>query len=94
MKLYWIGYDLDKPGQDYKDLISALTKMNAKRILKSDWFLESELTSDQLRTHLVQFIDRNDRMLVSEVYYNAAWQNLLLADQAALDMYNRSAKRC
>jgi hypothetical protein len=92
MNLYWIGYDLDKPGQKYQDLINRLTALGADRILLSDWLLESTNTAEQIQNDLVRFLDANDRMLVSEVYYNARWKDLLISNADVLAKYNRSAK--
>jgi len=39
MALYGLGCDLDKPGQDYRELTKRLQQIGASRILKSDWLL-------------------------------------------------------
>jgi hypothetical protein len=78
MALYWIGYDLDKPGQDYTDLISRLKQLGAVRVLKSDWLLgHDETNPKQIRDDLIRFLDDNDRILVTELKNNAAWHDLL-----------------
>ncbi|HTB94343.1 MAG TPA: CRISPR-associated endonuclease Cas2 [Candidatus Sulfotelmatobacter sp.] len=78
---YLICYDLDKPGQDYSDLISALKKLGAYRFQYSSWFLEkTQYTPLQIVNHLAQFVDGNDRLLVVEVQNNAAWRNLMITD--------------
>jgi hypothetical protein len=92
--LHWISYDLDKPGQDYKDLIARLNELRAVRILKSDWLLESPATPEAVRNDLGRFLDANDRIMVSEVYNNAAWRNLLVDNDTVAAMYKRSAKTC
>jgi|HubBroStandDraft_5_1064220.scaffolds.fasta_scaffold541154_2 hypothetical protein len=91
--LYWIGYDLDKPGQDYKDLLDRLRQLGAKRILKSDWLLESELVSQAIWSDLRRFMDSNDRLMVSEVCHNAYWNNLLTDGETVKAVYARSAHR-
>jgi hypothetical protein len=89
MALYWIGYDLDKPGQDYTDLIRRLKELGAKRILKSDWLLaHNKTTPAAIRDDLGRFIDANDRILVSEQKKNAAWQNLLISDAEVTKLYS------
>src|SRR5690242_17153636 len=92
--LHWISYDLDKPGQDYKDLIDRLKELHAVRILKSDWLLENDASPKQIRDDLQRFLDTNDRMMVSEAYNNAAWKNLLASDDTVKAMYQRSARKC
>jgi hypothetical protein len=92
--LHWISYDLDKPGQDYKDLIARLKELRAVKILKSDWLLENSATPEAVRNDLQRYLDSNDRIMVSEVYNSAAWNNLLADNQTVLDMYTRSARKC
>jgi hypothetical protein len=91
MALYWIGYDLDKPGQKYQELIARLTALGATKILLSDWLLPNDAGPDDIRKDLERFLDINDRILVSEVRRNAAWRNLLLSDQAVLNLFNTHA---
>jgi len=92
--LHWISYDLDKPGQDYKDLIARLKELKAVRILKSDCLLENKAEPEAVRNDLQRFLDANDRIMVSEVYNNAAWNNLLAGSDVVLAMYERSARKC
>ena len=92
--LHWIAYDLDKPGQDYTDLIARLKELKAVRILKSDWLLEHSASPEEIRKDLQRFLDANDRIMVSEVYNNASWYNLLASNEIVLAIYNRSARRC
>ena len=92
--LHWISYDLDKPGQDYKDLIARLKELRAVRILKSDWLLENTASPETVRNDLQRFLDSNDRIMVSEVYNNAGWCNLLAGSDVVVAMYKRSARTC
>lgn len=92
--LHWIAYDLDQPGRDYKDLIARLNKLNAVRILRSDWLLENTASPEDVRNDLQRFLDNNDRIMVSEVYHNAAWKNLLASNDTIKAMYTRSARTC
>jgi len=79
---YLICYDLDKPGQDYSDVIASLEKLGAKRIQYSVWLLHApKLTPIQIRDHLAQFVDGNDRLLVVGCQNLAAWQRLMIPDQ-------------
>jgi hypothetical protein len=87
--LYWISYDLDKPGQDYTDLLNRLKQLKAVRILRSDWLLETTATTVETRDDLRQFMDGNDRVMVSQVSNNAAWDNLLVNDKTVETMYSR-----
>jgi hypothetical protein len=89
--LYWIGYDLDKPGQDYTELINRLRQMGASRILKSDWLLAHNNTNpEQIRNDLQRFLDANDRILVAELHNNAAWNNLLISNDAVRSLFTNA----
>jgi hypothetical protein len=90
--LYWIGYDLDKPGQNYDQLIARLRNLSALRILKSDWLLgHNSTTTAQIRDDLARFIDSNDRLFVSQLRHQANWQNLLADDQTVIDLFKKYA---
>lgn len=91
MALFLVSYDLDKPGQDYPDLIARLKQFGAQRILYSEWFLvHNSATPAQLRDDLLRFMDSNDRILVVELKNNAAWQRLMITNEATLGHFNRA----
>jgi hypothetical protein len=74
MNTYIVGYDLNKPGQAYTDLIEALKAYpNWWHYLDSTWVLKSNQTTEQIRNHLQQFIDRNDELLVVRLSGEGAW---------------------
>lgn len=80
---YLICYDLDKPGQDYTDVIEALKKLGSRRIQYSVWLLYApKLSPEQIRIHLAQFVDGNDRLLVVGLQNIAAWQNLMITHES------------
>lgn len=63
---YAISYDLNKPGKDYDALYKALAGLNAHRILYSEWITKRHNTSAAgLRDYLWQFMDGNDRLMVT-----------------------------
>jgi hypothetical protein len=65
--LYLITYDLRKPGQYYTNLWAALNRLAAKRSCESVWIVRSTYNADAIRNHLQQYIDNNDRLLVSQM---------------------------
>ena len=79
MALYWISYDLDKPGQDYSDLTNRLKQVHAQEVTRSDWLLPSDSTPAEIRDDLAEYLDSNDRIIVAELKENAAWHNLLIS---------------
>ena len=70
-----IGYDLNKTGQDYKDLIDAIEATFGTRwhCLDSTWIVKSELTPETIANRLKVHIDSNDELLVIKVTREAAW---------------------
>jgi len=91
MALYLISYDLDKPGQNYQQLINRLTQLGAKRVLYSQWLVTSAANAEAIRNDLLRFMDNNDRILVSELRNHAAWKSLMISDQNVLGFYKMSA---
>ena len=66
---YLVSYDLNTPGQNYKELIHELeVVLCAKRVLKSQWIvLHSTMTANDLLEYLLEYIDGNDRLLVMTI---------------------------
>ena len=64
MELYYIAYDLDKPGQDYPDLWDELKRIGAKRVQDSVWALKSNNSVTEIRDAVKTYMDSNDRLLV------------------------------
>lgn len=64
---YLITYDLRKPGQSYTNLWAALTRLAAKRSCESVWVIRSTYNAEAIRNYLKQYIDTNDRLLVTEM---------------------------
>jgi len=76
-KSYLVSYDLDQPGQNYEILIGRLKQYNAKRVLYSQWVLQTTLTAIQLRDDLKAYVDSNDRLLITRVTNDWASYNLM-----------------
>ena len=81
MKTYLISYDLDKPGQDYKDLIDRLRQLGAIKVLYSEWVLQTPASAVQVRDDLDRFMDANDRILVVALTGESAWRNLMISSE-------------
>ncbi|PKM27771.1 MAG: SinR family protein [Gammaproteobacteria bacterium HGW-Gammaproteobacteria-12] len=75
MAVYMIGYDLNTPGKDYTKLIDAIKKAypNWWHCLDSTWLVNTTSSAQQIRDHLKQFIDGNDKLLVATMGKGAAW---------------------
>lgn len=66
MPSYLVTYDLNVPGQDYKDLIEALEgRFQATRILKSAWLVNTSGTANDLAYELYKHMDASDGLFVA-----------------------------
>ena len=73
-KAYLIGYDLRQPGRDYKSLFQAIESYGTYwRFLDSTWVVRSSRSAAQIRDHLIQYIDNNDKLFVARLSGEAAW---------------------
>ncbi|MBD7962121.1 hypothetical protein [Comamonas avium] len=68
MALYFLEYDLVKQ-KNYQPLYDELERLNAKKHLLSAWSFKGQHSgaSEAWRDHFRQFIDADDRLMVSEV---------------------------
>ena len=87
MAVYLVSYDLDKPGQDYSDLITAIKALGGKQIgtrvskvLYSEWIVKTNLSASQIYDALAPHIDSNDMLLIVGLTGEAAWNRLMSSD--------------
>lgn len=75
MKSILIGYDLNKSGQDYKELIDAIKAIANGwwHCLDSTWIIKTDQTCVQVRDTLKPHIDSNDELLVVALTGEGAW---------------------
>jgi len=63
--IYIIGYDLNKPGQDYAELFEALKSFPSWwHYLDSTWLISTNNNATEIFNKLKPYIDTNDRILV------------------------------
>lgn len=75
MSVYIVGYDLNKPAQNYKDLIDALKAYGTWwHHLDSTWIIETNQTASAVRDNLAQYLDSNDELLVATIGAPGAWK--------------------
>lgn len=73
-KIYLIGYDLNKSGQNYTTLIHEIKKLGTWwHCLDSTFIIKSTSTAVAIRDYLQKFIDSNDELLVVNLTGEAAW---------------------
>jgi hypothetical protein len=82
MAVYLIGYDLKKPGQDYKDLFDAIKAVGSDwwHCLDSTWMVVSNGSAVSIRDALRGHIDTSDKLLVVTLTTGAAWSGPFNAD--------------
>ena len=71
MKTYLIGYDLNRPHQDYPDLFGAIKKVAGgtwRHALDSTWIVKSDMKASAIRDVLQQHIDSNDELLACIIH--------------------------
>lgn len=73
-KVYIITYDLNKPGQNYDDVINAIKKAsdgNWYSYWKSSYIIRSNYqTANEVFAVIKPYIDANDRIIVCEIVNN------------------------
>ncbi|WP_426238413.1 hypothetical protein [Pararhizobium sp. DWP1-1-3] len=69
MKTYMIGYDLNKSGKNYSELIAEIKKIanGFWHHLDSTWLVNSDLEASQIIHRLIPAIDGDDEILVMAV---------------------------
>jgi hypothetical protein len=81
---YLISYDLMAPGKNYDSLWTALENLGAVRVLDSEWAVtHPNSTPLDIANYCVQYMDSNDRILVTELPDNYAYRNLIAKPKAA-----------
>jgi hypothetical protein len=77
MKTYLVGYDLNRPEQNYADLIEAIKKYSTWwHHLDSTWIIKTDDSAATVRDSLVAHIDANDELLVVGLTGEGAWRGL------------------
>lgn len=76
MACYIVSYDLLAPGKNYEQLYAALKSYSKwAKINESVWAVVTEKKAVEIRTHLTQYLDANDRLFVIKSGVEAAWRN-------------------
>lgn len=71
--VYIVAYDLRKPDRNYDDLIKELTSFGIWwHQSGSVWLIVTSKTTAEVRDYLMQFIDSNDKLFVSQIQNNWA----------------------
>lgn len=73
-----VSYDLNSPGQDYARIMEKIKSLGSwAKILKSYWFVSTDLSANQVHAAVWSVMDPNDTLYVVDARKNeAAWKNL------------------
>ncbi len=78
-----IGYDLNRPGQNYTSLIKEIKALGSCcRPLESTWVVKTPKTVSQVRDLLSGYVDHNDELLVMDVT-DTSWASYNLDQDVA-----------
>lgn len=67
MPVFLISFDLDRIGNNYTSLRKKLVGLNALQAQGSVWFARHDGSADDLRNHLQESLDTNDRLFVGMI---------------------------
>jgi hypothetical protein len=78
MNTLLVGYDLNRPGQNYEALTAKLKSYSTWwHHLDSTWLIRTDLDAVQLRDELKPLVDPSDELLVIDISGRAAaWTGL------------------
>lgn len=84
MSYFAITYDLINQ-KDYQKLWDEMERLNAIKSLNSFYLLEASNTATQIKNHLENFIDDDDRVMVIEFSIKPAYNIALQGTNAWVD---------
>jgi hypothetical protein len=78
-----IGYDLDKPGQNYQRLYDEIKLIDPTywHCLDSTWLVNTSLAPLEVTNRLLKHMDGNDKLLVTRVRQNETAYGGAMPDQ-------------
>ena len=93
MALYLISYDINEKDEfEYGPLWQRLKSMGAVKILDSEWAMEAdESSASTIYVRLAPMVQLKDRILIQELSSDAAWDKVMISDDAFLKLL-RSAR--
>lgn len=75
MTTFMIGYDLNKAGKNYADLIAEIKEIGNGwwHHLDSTWLVVTDLSAVEIRDRLRPHLDSDDELLVAKISAPGAW---------------------
>lgn len=82
MNTLLVGYDLNRPGQNYTELIKYLKSQGTWwHYLDSTWLIVTSISASELRDEIKRLVDSGDEVLVLSVKGDA-WVSFGFSDRA------------
>lgn len=77
MNTYLVTYDLNRPGQNYDNVVTRIkTSNNWAKIATTTFIIVSPQSAVQVRDYLMEVMDANDEIFVGLISAPAAWSGL------------------
>jgi hypothetical protein len=88
MALYLISYDIaSKDSFEYQPLWDLLESIGATKILYSEWVVPGDVgQATAIYNQIAPLTQLPDRLLVQEILKDAAWDQLLISNDAYLEL--------
>ena len=81
MACYMVACELNRPGDDYIDLVEAIERTGSRwrQCLSAVWLVVTDKSAAELRAELKPYLGRSDRLLVAQLSAESSWRALLPA---------------
>ena len=81
MIAFLITYDLHRPAQNYPKIEEAIHKLGTWcHLQQSVWIVKTDSSSENLRDYLMDYIDSDDALFVTELRGISAWTGVSLSN--------------
>ena len=92
MAVHLVSYDLNRR-KEYTRLITRIKQYTHAQVLYSQWLVQTDLTPKQLGDDLINYMDADDGILVSEMIDSVVWRNLMIPNETMQKWVN-AARTC
>lgn len=80
MSVLLVTYDLRAPGRNYQPVYDYLRRFTYCKDMESVWFLDTSVTTREIRDQLQTLVDGNDKIFVVRITSDWASLNVRCAD--------------
>ncbi|AYE87239.1 hypothetical protein K3758_14720 [Sulfitobacter sp. W002] len=86
MALFTVTYDLIAE-KDYDSLIGRLKELDTARVQLSQWLLSADNSATEVKDHLAQYVDDDDKLMVIEFTKRPAFTKAIAGTNDWLDKH-------